>query len=88
MYVLAQNYKTLDIFTTLKIWNSFLLGFLIRRESRDFEGENSQGGKIQKEVGRADGHTVVMATGLSRPGKSWDRTGPRDLEGPRSLVTW
>ena len=32
---------------------------------------------------------VVMATGLSRPGKSWegpgtgqDRTGPRDLEEP------
>ena len=23
MYVLAQNYQTLDIFTTLKIWNSF-----------------------------------------------------------------
>ena len=41
MYVLAQNYQTLDVSTTLKIWNSFLLGFLIRRESRDFEGENS-----------------------------------------------
>ena len=37
--------------------------------------------------------TLVMATGLSRPGKSWegpgtgwDRTGPRDLEGP--VVLW
>ena len=37
--------------------------------------------------------TVVMATGLSRPGKSWegpgtgrDRVGPRDLEGP--VVLW
>ena len=39
------------------------------------------------------GFAVVMATGLSRPGKSregpgtgQDRTGPRDLEGP--VVLW
>ena len=39
------------------------------------------------------GYTVVMATGLSHPGKSRegpgtgrDRTGPRDLEGP--VVLW
>ena len=39
------------------------------------------------------GYTVVMATGLSQPGKSRegpgtgrDRTGPRDLEGPVVLA--
>ena len=39
------------------------------------------------------GYALVMATGLSRPGKSRegpgtgrDRTGPRDLEGP--VVLW
>ena len=29
---------------------------------------------------------LVLAAGLSRPGKSRDRTGPRDLEGP--VVPW
>ena len=40
-----------------------------------------------------DYYILVMAAGLSRPGKSWedpetgqDRTGPRDLEGP--VVLW
>ena len=43
--------------------------------------------------GGIDGTKLVMATGLSRPGKSregpgmgQDRTGPRDLEGP--VVLW
>ena len=27
MYVLAQNYQTLDVYTTLKIWNSFYWAF-------------------------------------------------------------
>ena len=42
---------------------------------------------------RLQEYIVVMATGLSRPGKSreglrtgQDRTGPRDLEGP--VVLW
>ena len=43
----------------------------------------------------AGGLLLVMATGLSRPGKSWegpgtgrDRTGPRNLEGPVVLWSW